>query len=105
MFCKFCDNLAYPESDPPRCKSCDEAFDAGRKRARVEWQPIGTAPRGEDCLVCWSEGEGYDGSFEVACLYKGEDGLESWWGGVCDDRPNWKHEEPTHWMPLPDPPK
>jgi hypothetical protein len=63
------------------------------------WQPIETAPEDGSCLLAINTDEGY--IFGV---------LER------DTRGNWIHEgeptfchsdyfEPTHWMPLPEPPK
>ena len=62
-----------------------------------EWQPIETAPRG-----------GSDNAF------LGWDGIivdKAWEGWTEEDdkpvyvRADWVSWEPTHWMPLPDPPK
>lgn len=75
----------------------------------MEWQPIDTAPKetellvgkwvGEEWRICQS-GYYYDSGNE----FEGERPYWYWhcdWdnGGVTDD------EGPTHWMPLPEPPK
>ena len=63
------------------------------------WQPIETAPKneteiwafnGEQARMLWIEGDGY--------------GLWCWADEcLCDIDP--EPEQPTHWMPLPEPPK
>jgi hypothetical protein len=69
-----------------------------------EWQPIKTAPRDREILVCdiesgwrfvasWHE---YDG-----CGHRGPDG--HWMSNACVD--GYTEMDPTHWMPLPEPPK
>lgn len=68
-----------------------------------QWQPIETAPRdGSDVLLT-------DGVNIENCYYNKEYKCsEGWWVVSCSD--NWGfacvHEaQPTHWMPLPKPPK
>lgn len=67
------------------------------------WQPIDSAPKdgmpilvsaaGEICVAAWTEG------------FK-EGGWVGWVMGhgavACED--DWYRVEPTHWMPLPEPP-
>ena len=65
-----------------------------------QWQPIETAPRdGSEVLVCRAATKHF-GSYCV---------VAAWWGntkGWCVDDPMYPlHFEPTHWMPLPAPPK
>lgn len=65
----------------------------------MEWQPISTAPKdgtevwaynGEQARMRWIEGHEY--------------ALWAWADEVlCDVDPS--PEQPTHWMPLPPPPK
>ncbi len=80
-----------------------------------EWQPIETAPKDETLFIAcdaglwvflcawwplknpaianWVKCDGR-GDGEVHIMYLGEeDGSPAWW------------MEPTHWMPLPEPPK
>lgn len=55
----------------------------------MEWQPIATAPKdGRDVLVF------DDGAITIASWF-----MDLWWdhGEMVP--------EPTHWMPLPEPPK
>jgi len=56
-----------------------------------EWQPIKTAPAGDDLLLAWVE----TGEMRVG-YFNGN----SW---LCDAVSF--DFEPTHWMPLPEPPK
>lgn len=57
----------------------------------MEWLPIETAPK--DCDFLAYE----DGFFYVGSMGWEENGVPVWWNG--DHR-----IEPTHWMPLPNPP-
>ncbi|NRA59196.1 MAG: DUF551 domain-containing protein [Phycisphaerales bacterium] len=61
-----------------------------------EWQPIETAPRDGTMLVLWLPHEGGIGW--------GSSGTpdDPWWGAPfgCYD----EYMNPSHWMPLPDPP-
>lgn len=62
-----------------------------------EWQPIETAPK--DGTRFWA----YDPTSEekqMACWWQNDFGMWEGWMNVWDNEPN-----PTHWMPLPDPPK
>ena len=68
----------------------------------MNWQPISTAPKDGTRILVWN------GSYASAVvyahnLYKNEDG---WW--LEDDGEQWDaflYSEPTHWMPMPNPPK
>lgn len=66
----------------------------------MEWQPIETAPEGNHTMLLLVDGEVYSG-------YRLED--EGWafpfadyHGCGCCSR---CRDKPTHWMPLPEPPK
>ncbi len=68
----------------------------------TEWQPIETAPKDRDILVyedgwcvvvSWEECDGVG--------YKGPNG--HWMSNACVD--SYTEVEPTHWQPLPEPPK
>lgn len=63
-----------------------------------KWQPIKTAPRDETEILLADP----SGSFEVGYWYA--DGWVSW-EGLPDAEPDWIYWEPTHWMPLPEPPE
>ena len=57
----------------------------------MEWQPIETAPRDGQAILAWDENE----TWEIAYRQRGK-----WRYG-----PKGYSFNPTHWMPLPDPPK
>lgn len=61
----------------------------------MTWQPISTAPKDGTEFLAWSEAQGFDvvQSFE----YEREDGSHAWFNGDV-------YVNPTHWMPLPEPP-
>ena len=64
--------------------------------ARMDWQPIETAPRnGEVVLV-------YAPNWRGGLIYAASEQYGYWTSNACVDDHFW--EEPTHWMPLPDPP-
>ena len=80
-----------------------------------EWQPIETAPAdGTDILVVDNNQPGCPGGVADKC-WAGNTAVAAWWGGE-GDRGKWicymsmvedpeLHFHPTHWQPLPDPPK
>lgn len=69
----------------------------------MEWQPIETAPKDQRRILAYfpDAPEWYD--FSVICWSEHN---KAWWGcspsaaGVID-----RDAQPTHWMPLPDPPQ
>lgn len=61
----------------------------------MTWQPIETAPRGSS-----NEFLGWDGDI----VDKTWEGWEEF-GKPVYVRADWLSWEPTHWMPLPEPPK
>jgi len=64
----------------------------------MEWQPIETAPNGKEILV-FMEGEIFQGNFEGTYW---EFATADFHGcGCCSGT----RDYPTHWMPLPEPPK
>ena len=66
----------------------------------MKWEPIETAPRGEEVLLGWWESDGLGGgrwTAEVACASHG------WRRGSISNMS--KHGRATHWMPLPPPPE
>ena len=92
--CVFCERLGNPDLDPPRCKGCDQAFDAGRERSQVEWKPIETAPKDGTHVLVMTK----DRIVQIAYCGDGE----FWWRAFEHGQ---IYPQPTHWMPLPDPPK
>jgi hypothetical protein len=67
----------------------------------MEWQPIETAPYGTDCLVCVTHSLG-QGEWETVQWVDAYTDVYGW--GLYPHMP-WVPFPPTHWMPLPEPPK
>lgn len=64
-----------------------------------EWQPIETAPKRGDVLL-W-----FDNCVHEGCwIRKQREFVEGWYWAGYSERPTGPLY-PTHWMPLPDPPK
>jgi hypothetical protein len=67
-----------------------------------EWQPIETAPYGKTVLL-FAITDTETGNWKMATGSRPFDNSRPWnWGGY-ELRPY--DVEPTHWMPLPEPPK
>lgn len=71
----------------------------------MEWQPIETAPTGKlgaiQMLLCHSKKK-----WVRMGRFYGEAGV--WYYSGTNERSQWAQvegDEPTHWMPLPEPPK
>ena len=66
----------------------------------MKWQPIESAPKdGPPVLIATA-----DGFVGEARYHEDEDGW--WWANTHPtDATDGSAERPTHWMPLPDPPK
>lgn len=85
-----------------------------------DWQDISTAPRdgtpvlaripghGEDNVIAWLDGFiGDSGDCGAWGFVEDQEAPDCWTDGVCwdtneDGKPS---ARPTHWMPLPEPPK
>ena len=65
----------------------------------MEWQPIETAPKDGTLVLVWDEDTG--GAFAAQFLVE-----VTGWGnpGEWMDWHGMRLLQPTHWMPLPDPP-
>ena len=82
----------------------------------MEWQPIETAPFGED-IVCgesvlvvggefWDEGETYVTQYPLdRAVIAYYDPLKGWVVGRSETYGDSIMADPTHWMPLPAPPE
>jgi hypothetical protein len=75
-----------------------------------DWQPIETLPEGEHVLLYWTKGERGGGGIECATVFRGLIGYDwsYWTHGGPNSGSDWEtrdYEIPTHWMPLPEPPK
>lgn len=112
--CKICESHAInphcygrdPNEDLDLCDVC-----YWRKRAEAfQWRPIETAPRDGTRILLYRPTAGEWGQF-VFGKYENDEyakkpkphfrtDLERLWG-VRSDR----ESQPTHWMPLPEPPK
>jgi hypothetical protein len=57
----------------------------------MDWQPIETAPKDDETWVLAFNGDEY-----AVCIWTGE-----YWS----DNEYMMRPQPTHWMPLPEPPK
>lgn len=80
----------------------------------MKWQPIETAPKNKHILVFatgkpdWDSRVPETAIFEAIWEPEDEDGENWWYGYDCQiqetmvDFGGWT---PTHWMPLPEPPK
>jgi hypothetical protein len=76
------------------------------------WQPIETAPEGEPVLCfCPKAHRGLDSCEVLVIVHGGDDfhksGRSYWTNGgpnAGDDMDFPQDQEPTHWMPLPEPP-
>lgn len=79
-----------------------------------EWQPIETVPKdGRALLLCWAidaDGNPIDwneepkssGVFVQVASFS--EVVNSWWVYIDTPSDARLHFDPTHWMPLPDPP-
>ena len=67
-----------------------------RKCEMSEWQPIETAPKDETSLLLFLPGKGIIEGWYFSSPKEIDDGWETIIGSIG---------EPTHWMPLPEPPK
>ncbi|KPK13948.1 MAG: hypothetical protein AMJ56_00420 [Anaerolineae bacterium SG8_19] len=67
----------------------------------MNWQPIETAPKDGSCFLAymWYEKEEGD-DYEFYSVIRWEKGL-----GWVQENPYMDPFKPTHWMPLPEPPK
>lgn len=76
----------------------------------MDWQPIETAPKDGTYILVWSEREGWRGNPRMVCATWEPSGTGAW--AIYGAGPT-RHSEqwldrgiiPTHWMPLPEPPK
>jgi len=74
----------------------------------MDWQPIETVPWGQHVLLYFPNGERGIGGIETATLYEDDPDplLCGWTHGGANAGSDWGLcERPTHWMPLPEPPK
>jgi hypothetical protein len=77
------------------------ALPAGGKEVS-DWQPIATAPKDGTHVLLWLSGEGYHGPRR--CNVTVGVYTDSGWYYIADGRGGKTSNEPSRWMPLPDPP-
>lgn len=73
----------------------------------THWLPIESAPEATHILLWFPKGERGVGGMECATVYREEGGeiAFGWTHGGPNAGSDWEFcEQPTHWMPLPDPP-
>lgn len=73
------------------------------ERALVEladaWRPIETAPKDQTLIDVWVPTK--NGGVRVTDVER--TGIDTW--GLFDNGNFWEYKKPTHWMPLPAPPR
>lgn len=70
-----------------------------------EWQPIETALKDGSSLLLFAVELSYS---DTPQMYVGRWSTTAWWGPAWvayEEGSDTEYLEPTHWMPLPDPPK
>ena len=95
--------LAEFDGHPCEDETCGRC--AAVRLAKGVWQPIETAPKGEQILVFIPDAKsltwGHAMPAPVAVVIKDDDGefhIEHDGDGGCL---HWRNQFPTHWMPLP----
>ena len=75
----------------------------------TEWQPIETAPKDGTRILLAHHQNKYENLPPLIWVIDGQWGAN--WRTGDDYQPHWHHDRklrlvsPTHWMPLPEPPK
>jgi hypothetical protein len=94
--------------------TCGVIQNWSRRLRMMEWQPIETAPKDGTVVLLFCPASWDTNGVRVAFWYPGEvnppdgapDGDAGWYDDETGSHPMTLHyEEPTHWMPIPDPPK
>ena len=79
-----------------------------RYKGRMTWQPISTAPKSPDFvneirILLW--GPKFEKDIVIGCWRPTSADDGGFWFNSEDEGPlSWGECEPTHWMPLPEPP-
>ena len=72
----------------------------------MKWRPIETAPKDNRSILIWPV---HDSDHEEKCeivFWAGDDdGYPGWYWFEAQSSPEWRHQDATHWMPLPQPPE
>jgi hypothetical protein len=67
------------------------------------WQPIETVPKDRTIVLLYLRGEGYHGPRQ--CNITAGLLTDSGYYAISDGYAGVVSDQPSHWMPLPDPPK
>ena len=84
--------IAYNACDSMSMTACMSA--ALEAALSAMWQPIETAPK-DEYVLAFEDGEFYKARYDSA---------EEYWQSCCG-QPVVYDPQPTHWMPLPQPPE
>lgn len=74
----------------------------------MNWRPIETAPKdGTRLLLCNASHDSVEvGFWDKGFYWTSRNGFDGeWTNGYCDEYERDVVLKPTHWMPLPEPPK
>ncbi len=89
VVCWICGARVWNKDE--KCSTCGTANDSYKDAKVMSWLPIESAPRGQEVL-CYHPKWGNDRMSLTPVMRV---------GFVSD----WHNRPPTHWMPLPEPPK
>jgi hypothetical protein len=68
----------------------------------TEWQPIETAPKDGTAILIWPAQSSFTGDDTISYVVRWHDWKEAWIEASGEEYDTFY---PTHWMPLPPPPK
>jgi hypothetical protein len=71
----------------------------------MEWQPIETAPKDGRRIVAWRQGYGWNGWEVLRWKVNTRTGREYFGDPLENDDYDLADEQPTHWLPIPEPPR
>jgi hypothetical protein len=74
----------------------------GEVELKQGWQPMETAPDGEDVLLCVPR-YGVTHKYAFIEMAVGYNSNGKWYSDASEE-PQYELNTPTHWMPLPEPP-
>jgi len=65
----------------------------------MTWQSIETAPKDDQLILVWAGKDEYEDAYYIAMWHHSRRRWVSMWNTIDEDA-----IEPSHWMPLPEPP-
>ena len=68
----------------------------------TEWQPIDTAPKDGTAILIWPAKSSFTGDDTISYVVRWNDWKQGWIEASGEEYDTFY---PTHWMPLPAPPK